>query len=448
MGLVETVACELVDQVEQRVGLALVDTGYSLAAINETFALRIHFGLDLLTHCAAQKVGVAQGVSCKDLRGLHNLFLVNEDPVGFGQNAFQLGMRIFDFHLTGLALAEQRNVIHRARTIKRNKRDDVAEIGRLHRCQRTAHAFRFKLENPHRIAALHELVDLCVIERQKRKIDLDVAPFEQIGGLLENRQRLEAEKVEFDEAGAFDIFHVVLRNRHVRPRVAIKRHQLGKRSITDHHACGVGRTVTRKALELHGEIDEALHLIVVVVFPFEIGGPVQRPWQRPRVGRMVGHHLAEAIHVPIAHLQDAAGIAQNGARFQFTERDDLSDVIVSVFLLDIADHFAPPRFAEVDIEVGHRDTFGVEKTFKEQTELDRIEIRDGQSPRDQATRTRTTSRAYRNIVVLGPFYEVGNDQEVARKAHLIDDIDFELQAIEINLSLVVGHLAIRFETRF
>ena len=210
----------------------------------------------------------------------------------------------------------------------------------------------------------------------------------------------------------------------------------------------MGRTVTRKALELHREIDEALHLIVVVVFPFEIGGPVQRPWQRPRVGRMVRHHLAEAIHVPIAHLQDAAGIAQNGARLQFTESDDLSDVIVAVFLLDITDHLAPPRFAEVDIEVGHRNAFGVEKTFKQQTELDRIEIRDGQSPCNEATRTRTTARTYRNIMVLGPFYEVGNDQEVARKAHLIDDIDFELQAIEINLSLVFGHLAIRFETRF
>ena len=133
MALVEAIAGELVDQIKQLVGLGWFDLRMLLTAGDEARALGIHFGLDLLAHGAAQKVGIAERVARQDLRGLHDLFLVNEDPVGLGQDTFELGVRILDGFAAVLAATEQRDVVHRARAVERDERDNVAEVGRLHR---------------------------------------------------------------------------------------------------------------------------------------------------------------------------------------------------------------------------------------------------------------------------------------------------------------------------
>ena len=60
-----------------------------------------------------------------------------------------------------------------------------------------------------------------------------------------------------------DIFHVELGDRHVRARIAVERHELGERPVADDDAGGVGRGVARQALELHRQVEQAAHLVVV-----------------------------------------------------------------------------------------------------------------------------------------------------------------------------------------
>src|SRR3546814_16356113 len=74
--------------------------------------------------------------------------------------------------------------------------------------------------------------------------------------------------------------------------------------------------------------------------------------------------LGEPINLAVAHLEHAAGILEHRARLQFSEGDDLRDLIAAVFLLDVADHLATPGFAEVDVEIGHRYAFGVQDAFE------------------------------------------------------------------------------------
>ena len=160
---------------------------------------------------------------------------------------------------------------------------------------------------------------------------------------------------------------------------------------------------------------------------------------------MVGHQLAQSINLAIAHLQDAAGIAQHRARLQLAEGDDLRDVIVAVLCLDIADHLAAPGFAEVDVEIGHRHAFGVQEPLKQQPQLERIEVSDGQRPRHHAARARAAPWAHRNVLLLGPLDEIGHDQEVSGKAHTVDHVDLEFEAIVVSLAVVGGQFSIRFE---
>src|SRR3546814_2515819 len=66
-----------------------------------------------------------------------------------------------------------------AGAIERDERDDVAEIGRLHRRKRAPHPFGFELEHPDRLAALEQRIDFLVIPRERVEIDVDPAQREQ-----------------------------------------------------------------------------------------------------------------------------------------------------------------------------------------------------------------------------------------------------------------------------
>ena len=177
---VEPVPGKLVDQIEQLIGLGRLDARHQLAAIDKAQPLRIHLGLHLLAHGAAQQVGVAQRIAGEDLRCLHHLFLIDEDPVSLRQNHAQLFVRIFNRFRPILATAKQGNIVHRSRPIQRDQRDDVAKIGRLHRGQRPPHAFGIQLEHPHRIAPLQQGVHILVVPGQRGKVDHNPPPPQQI----------------------------------------------------------------------------------------------------------------------------------------------------------------------------------------------------------------------------------------------------------------------------
>ncbi len=435
MRLVEAIACELVDQVEQLVRLGLGDVVHLRAALDEQRALRVHLRLDLLAHRAAQQVGAAERIAGQDLRGLHHLFLIDEDAVGFLEDTLQQRVRIFDRLQALLTPPEHRNIVHRTRAIERDERDDVAEIGRPHRRQRAPHPFGFELEHAHRLTALEQFIDRRIVPAERGKVDADVARGEQLDRLLQHRQRLEAKEVELHQPRSLDIFHVELRHRHVRARIAVQRDELRQRTVADHHARRMGGRVARQSLQPHGEVDQVPDIARTVIFRLELAHPVQRARQRPRIGRVVRDQLCQPVDLAIAHLQHAPGILEHRARAHRAECDDLRDLIAPVLRLDVADHLATPGFAKVDVEVGHRHAFRVQESLEQQPQRQRIEVGNRQRPGDHAARTRTTPRPHRNPVGLGPFDEVRNDQEVTGKPHLDDDVGFERQPVEIFLPL-------------
>ena len=118
---------------------------------------------------------------------------------------------------------------------------------------------------------------------------------------------------------------------------------------------------------------------------------------------------------------------------QRSEGDDLRDLLLAVALLHVLDDALAPLDAEIDVEVRHRDAFGIEEALEQQAEPQRIEIGDRERIGDKRARTRTAARPDRNIVVLCPFDEIGDDQEVAGKLHALDDADLEGETVVIIL---------------
>ena len=432
MALVEAIAGELVDQVEQLIGLGRGD-GVDGGALDEARALRIHLGLDLLAHRAAKEIGLPKAVAGEHLRRLHHLFLVDEDAVGLGQHLLKHRVRVSERHPAVLAVAEQRDIVHRAGAVERNQRDNVAECGRANRRQRAAHAFGFELEYPDGVAALKQVVDCGIVPGEAIVCDRNVTPGEQALGFLEHRQRLESEEIELHQPRGLDVLHVELGHRHVRTRVAVERDEFVERAVADDDPGSMGRAVPRQPLELHREVEQSPHALVILIFGGKLADPVERARQVPRLGRMVGDELGKAIDLAIAHLEHAPGILEHRARLQPPESDDLRNPVAAIFGLDVGDHLVAVGFAEIDVEVGHRDAFGIEEALEQQVQFDRVEVGDLERPGDDAPRARPAPRADRNVVRLGPLNEVGDDQEVSREPHPGDDIDLELEAVAVGL---------------
>ena len=82
VGFVETVVGEFFQKVENFRRFLFIDA-VGHRAFFELRAFLGHFLGDLFTHRTAQQVSAAKAVARHDLRDLHNLFLVNDNPLSF-----------------------------------------------------------------------------------------------------------------------------------------------------------------------------------------------------------------------------------------------------------------------------------------------------------------------------------------------------------------------------
>ena len=123
---------------------------------------------------------------------------------------------------------------------------------------------------------------------------------------------------------------------------------------------------------------------------------------------------------------------------QSTERNDLRNPISTIFLLNINNDLIALLLAEVDVKIRHGHTLGIEEALKQQAKCKGIKIGNGQRISDKRTRTRSSTGANGNIIILGPFNKVGNDQEVTGKSHAVDDVDLVFEACVINASFRYG----------
>ena len=147
------------------------------------------------------------------------------------------------------------------------------------------------------------------------------------------------------------------------------------------------------------------------------------------MGRVLRHQLGELVDLAERHFEHPADIAQDAARQERAEGDDLRDAVGAVALAHIGDHFVAALLAEVDVEIRHRHPLGIEEALEQEAEPQRIEIGDGERPGDDRARARAAPRPDRNALRLRPLDEVGDDEEIAGECHVDDDVELEGEAL-------------------
>ncbi|MNB77967.1 hypothetical protein D3C75_246620 [compost metagenome] len=329
----------------------------------EGTALLGHLFRLFLTHCTAQHIRAAKGVTGEFLGDLHDLFLVQDDAIGRFQYRLQafvlpLNIRIGDLFPPVLTVDK---VVHhprlqRARTEQGHQGDHIFEAVRLQTFNQIFHAAGFKLEYRRGFRALQHVEAFLVIQRDRRDINrlqalFGAARVDHLQRPIDDGKRTQAKEVELHQTGIFHIVLVELGDR-MRPGfVAVQRREIGNFRWRDHHPTGVFTGVTGDPFQLARHVDQRFNFFVCFVDFRQLRLSLKGFRQRhARIGR---HQLGNAIHKAVRMTQHAAHIANNRFRRHRTEGNNLRYRVAAVHLGHVIDNLVAFLHAEVDVEVGH-----------------------------------------------------------------------------------------------
>ena len=174
MGLVEAVALERLERLEDRVDRLRADA--ALGRLGDE--LLLHRAQDarlLLADRVAERVRLRAGEAAEGDRRGHDVLLVDEDPVGPLQVRLEQRVEVRHRLLAVLAPDVGRDVVHRAGPVERDHRREVVDRRRAQLADVAAHPRRLELEDAGRLARGEQLERRRVVERDRVEVDLDAA---------------------------------------------------------------------------------------------------------------------------------------------------------------------------------------------------------------------------------------------------------------------------------
>ena len=127
MGFVESVVGELLDVLPDGFRQIVRDVVGLEASFDEFIVLRLHVLDFLFADRAAEDVRLSEREPGEHLHDLHDLLLVEHDSVGLLEILLHQRMVVFDGHGSELAPDEERDELHRAGAVDRQKRDDLLD---------------------------------------------------------------------------------------------------------------------------------------------------------------------------------------------------------------------------------------------------------------------------------------------------------------------------------
>ena len=281
-----------------------------------------------------------------------------------------------------LTTNELGDISHRARTVEGIHGDEVLEDGGLQLTQVFLHACRLKLERTNGAAFLIELERHWVVDGDMVEIDINATRLLDNGtGFLHLRQRLQTQKVHLDEARRLDDVTIVLgtiglRVLEVGVVSSADRHPVTNRVATDDEATGMDTRTSHRAFEHLGILDGVGESNVVGSLSLtQLGnsfdGIDQIHLRRlaVHVGQTVGYGLAQRIGNGQGHLLYTRHILDGILRSHRSVGDDMGTVLVTILVLYPLQHLTTAIVVEVGIDIGQRDTVGVQETLKQQVVL-------------------------------------------------------------------------------
>ena len=405
--------------------------------MHEILALLFHDVRLFLAHRAPHKVAASQCIAAEIAHDLHYLLLIDDTAVSGRQDRLELRAGVPDRGMVIFSPDICRDKIHRPRTIQGNPRYDILQCLRLEFLHKVFHALTFKLEHAVRPSCSEGSEHFLVIVVKVIYVDMDACRlFHIVHRVLDDRQGAQSQKVHFQQPQLLDRGHGKLcRDRAVTP--ARQWHKLVRRLLADHNARSVHRRVTRKSFQLQAHVDQIVNLLVLLIQLSELRIHFEGARDRDRRIALVWYHLGYPVHIIIWKVERTPHIANHALCRHRTERHDLNNLVMPVFLTHIVDHFLPPLIAEINVNIGHRHALRVQEPLKQQAVADWIDVRDMQAVRDDASRRRAAPRTDGNVMLPGPVDKIPHDQEVIYIPHFLNHAKLVVQLFP-DRAVIVG----------
>ena len=405
-----------------------------LRALEEPRLLGRHDLLDLLAHGLAQDVGFGQREAGQFDRDAHDLFLIDDDPLRLLEDGLEFGELVG--RPLGVVLSVDELVRHaaleRARPVERVQGDEVAEDLGLEVPEEILHARALELEDAVRVSRLEEGEGVLVVEGEG--VDVEPTPgvlLDEDEGVVDDGQVAKAEEVHLEKADGFDVPHGIL-GRDIALARLIERRVLDERLGRDDDAGGVNGRVADLSLELEGDRHELGDLGVFLLELPELGDFLDGRLER-RVRPDGRDELGDLVHFGQGHFENAADVADGAAGGHGPERDDLGRVGLAVLLGHVLDHFLAAAAAEIHVDVGKADPFGIQEPLEEEVVLDGIDLGDAQAIGDHAPGGRSAAGSHGQADFPGVLDEVPDDEEISGESHLLDELDFQVETVLVFL---------------
>ncbi len=443
MALVESVPGKGNEDFEDAVGVRGGEPLFN-RAVAEVHLLLFHDFLFFLSHGSAQEVRLSETVPRDTLGNLHNLFLVDDNPVGFFKNVFEAGIGVLYLGRIEFRFDEIVDIGHGSGTVQRVQRDEVFYLVRFGPFENVLHSLAFKLEY-RRALSLPEHAEgerIGFIDAFNGKIGKLAAPFaDKVFGPAYEGEGLEPEKVHLYKSALFNEVHRKLGGYLAGFGILVKGNIVRELCLADNDSrgmkacvaicpfkCGcdfkqlVETGIVFQGSELTGTLNLRVRLECVLHLCFGIAR----------------NEFGNAVYVGQGYIQNAGNVFNGGLGFERSEGYDVVDTVIAVFFAHVFDNFLTTFLTEVDIEVRHGDAFRIQESFKEQTVAQRFNVGNTQCIRDNRARSGTAAGSNGNVTLFRPGDKVPHDEKVSHEVHLYDDVELIFRAFE----QVVGYIGI------
>jgi len=344
----------------------------------------------LAAHRPPQSLGLRGGEARERHRHLDYLLLEDDRPQRLLQDRLQQRMRVGHLEarilaqgLTALNVGVDGAALDRAGADQGDLDGEVIEVAWLGAGKYLHLRPALDLKDAGRLRRADRDEGLLVIERNAREVDRFAAHALDLDHrALYRREHPEPEEVDLQQAGVPARVLVPLEDLAAGHRRRHDRAEVDQRSGGDHHPAGVLGGVTRQTHDVLREPQQRL--------PARRAGPLGADR-----GDHVGLHLAglavvaegtgDRLDLLGGHAQDLAEVTHRALGAVGREGGDQGRVLGAVALMHAGDqHFADVA-GEVDVDVGQRCRFHVEKATGEELGLDRVDVGEaGQVADDRA----------------------------------------------------------------
>ena len=267
------------------------------------------------------------------------------------------------------------------------------------------------------------IVDRLIVLRDVLQAEVRLAGADHLHRVVQDGEVAQGQKVHLQQAQLLQGHHGVLTDHGV---VVFRQGHVGVHGMfRDDHPGGVGGGVAGHPLQGLGGVDELLDLGVPLV---EVPEGLAQPQgvvegDVDRGGHLLGHH----VHLRVGQVHHPPHVPDDAPGGHGAEGDDLGHPVAAVLPADVGHHLVPPGVAEVQVKVRHGDPLRVQEALEEQAVLLGVHVGDLQAVGHDGGRAAPPPGPYGDALTAGVVDEVGDNEKVVGKAHLLDHVQLIVQ---------------------